>query len=466
MNRAFVMACVLASMMVGAGGALRVPVALANATGDGPPPAKMAESDDPLMVALLLIDEKYVAKPQLAQYRGMVGQGLLRIANAIGRSRMGMEDAPDEWTLQCAKRPVGRAFVKNAMASVEAVYQALHEAMALGKICAEGAPPPDLTYLAIKGMASTLDSQSYLIEPGKYEDIKTESQEAVTGELGLELEDHRGALVVSDVKLGMPADGAGIRLGDRLVRVDDAPVAGLSVARAEELLRGSVGSNVSLTVERDGAGAPLTLAMARQAHRFQSVKFQFLRGAVGYVRVVLFHGQTAQDLVTAFERLQALNMKALILDLRDNVGGLLNAAIGVAESFIPRDALIVVVNGRGERRDEHRSQAAVPPFTAPIVVLINQRTASSAEIVAAALRDWQRAILVGTKSHGKGSVQSIYPLPGHYALRLTTAYYVTPLGKKIDNEGIEPDVVVENKDEQLAKALELLFKNAPSLQGK
>ena len=439
--------------MVGAGGASA-----------GPPPATM---DDPLLEALLLIDEKYVVKPQVAQYRGMAGQGLLRIANTIGRSKVGLEDSPEAWTLQCAKRPVKKSFAKDAMTSVETVYAALQEAMALGKICAEGAAvPSDLVYQAVKGVASVLDSQSYLIEPSKYEDIKTESQEAVTGEVGLELEDRSGALVVSDVKLGMPADGAGIRLGDRLVRIDDAPAAGLSVARAEELLRGSIGTTVVLAVERDGSRAPLTLTMARQAHRFQSVKFKLMSGSVGYIRVVLFHGQTAQDLTAAFERLQALNMKVMILDLRDNAGGLLSSAIGVAEHFIKRDGLIVVVNGRGERRDEYRAQASAPPFTAPIIVLINQRTASSAEIVAAALRDWQRAVLVGTKSHGKGSVQSIYPLPGDYALRLTTAYYATPLGKKIDNEGIEPDVVVENKDEQLTKALELLFKNAPSLQGK
>jgi carboxyl-terminal processing protease len=138
----------------------------------------------------------------------------------------------------------------------------------------------------------------------------------------------------------------------------------------------------------------------------------------------------------------------------------------VAERFIKRDDLVVVVNGRGGRREEYRSQASAPPFTAPVVVLVNQRTASSAEIVAAALRDWERAILVGTKSHGKGSVQSIYPLPGGYALRITTAYYVTPLGKKIESEGIAPDVVVESKDEQLKTAIDLLFKHAPSLQQK
>ncbi len=464
MNKAFVMACVLAGMMVGAGGT-RAPVAHASATGDGPSSTTKAESEDPLLEALLLIDEKYVTKPQVPQYRGMAGQGLLRIANAVGRSRVGLEDTLEEWTLQCAKRPVKKSFRKDAIASVDAVYAALQEAMAIGRICAEGSPvPADLVYLAIKGVASVLDSQSYLIAPVKYEDIKAESQEAVTGEVGLELEDRGGLLAVSDVKLGMPADGAGIRLGDRLLRIDDEPAAGLSVARAEELLRGPIGSGVVLTVERAGAGAPLTLSVTRQAHRFQSVKFQLMSGSIGYVRVVLFHGQTTQDLATAVERLQALNMKAMILDLRDNTGGLLNAAIGVTERFIERGGLIVVINGRGDRRDELRSQANAPQFTKPLVVLINQRTASSAEILAAALRDWQRAILVGTRSHGKGSVQSIYPLPGNYALRLTTAYYVTPLGKKIDNEGIEPDVVVDNKDEQLAKALDLLFKNAPSLQ--
>ncbi len=431
------------------------------------PPATKAEPDDPLLEALLLIEEKYVVKPQAVHYRGMVGQGLLRIVNGVGRSKVGLDDAPEAWTLHCAKQPVRKDFAKGAMTTVKTVYAALQEAMTLGKLCAEGsAVPSDLVYQAIKGVASALDSQSYLIEPSRYEDIKSESKEGVTGEVGLELEEQRGALVVSRVKLGMPADQAGIRLGDRVVQIDGTPTAGLAVARAEELLRGPVGSTVALAVERSGAGDPLMFTLARQASRFQSVKFSLLRGAVGYVRVVLFHGQTVQDLKTAFERLRALNMKVMILDLRDNTGGLLNSAVGVAEYFIPKDAVVVVVNGRGDRREEHRSQAKDLPFTQPLVVLVNQRTASSAEILAAALQDWGRAIVVGTKSHGKGSVQAIYPLPGDYALRLTTAYYVSPLGKQIDNVGVAPDVVVESQDEQIKTALDLLFKNAPSLQGK
>ena len=457
---------VAVGIMVGVGGA-RVLVALANATGDGPPPATKVESDDPLLEALLLIDEKYVTKPQIAQYRGMVGQGFLRISNAIGRSKLGLEDVPEAWTLQCGKHPLRKSFAKDTMTSVEAVYTALHEAMALGRICAEGAPVPvDLVYQAIKGVASVLDSQSYLIEPVTYEQIQSESKEGVTGEVGLELEEKGGTLVVADVKLGMSADGAGIRMGDRMVRIDDRPAAGLSVARAEEVLRGPIGSNVVLAVERAGSSAPVTVTLARQASRFQSVKYRLLNGSVGYVRIVLFHGQTMEDLTTVFERLQAMKMQVMVLDLRDNAGGLLSSAIGVAEYFIKRGGLIVVVNGRDARRDEHFSQATVPPFTAPLVVLINQRTASSAEIVAGALRDWSRAILVGARSHGKGSVQAIYPLPGDYALRLTTAYYVTPSGKRIESEGIEPDFIVEDKDQQLRTALDLLFKNVPGLQEK
>jgi carboxyl-terminal processing protease len=420
-----------------------------------------------LLEALLLIDEKYVTKPQIAQYRGMIGQGFLRITNAIGRSMVRLTDAPEEWTLQCGKHPLRKSFAKDTITSVEAVYGALHEAMALGKICAEGASvPADLVYQAIKGVASVLDSQSYLIEPVTYEQIQGESKEGVMGEVGLELEDKGGALVVVDAKLGMPADGAGIRMGDRVVRIDDRPTAGLSVTRAEELLRGQIGSNVILAVERAGSSAPVTFTLTRQAGRFQSVKYQLMNGSVGYVRIALFHGQTTEDLKTVFERLQAMNMQVMILDLRDNAGGLLSSAIGVAEYFIKRGGLIVVVNGRDERRDEHFSQAAAPPFTAPLVVLINQRTASSAEIVAGALRDWSRAVLVGARSHGKGSVQAIYQLPGDYALRLTTAYYVTPSGKRIENEGIDPDFVVEGQNQQLQTALDLLFKNVPALQGK
>jgi len=462
MSRALALAAWTLVFVVGV-----VALALPNATGDGPPPAVKAEQDDPLLEALLLIDEKYVAKPQIAQYRGMVGQGLLRITNAIGRSQVRLEDAPEGWTLQCGKHPLRKSFAKDTMTSVEAVYGALHEAMALGRICAEGAPvPADLVYQAMKGVASVLDSQSYLIEPVTYEQIRSESKEGVTGEVGLELEDKGGVLVVVDAKLGMPADGAGIRIGDRVMRIDDRPAAGLSVTRAEELLRGPIGSNVVLAVERAGSSAPVMFTLARQAGRFQSVKYQLMNGFVGYVRIALFHGQTTEDLKTVFERLQALNMKVMILDLRDNAGGLLSSAIGVAEYFIKRGVLIVVVNGRDERRDEHFSQAAAPPFAAPLVVLINQRTASSAEIVAGALRDWSRAILVGARSHGKGSVQAIYPLPGNYALRLTTAYYVMPSGKRIENEGIEPDFVVEDRDQQLQTALDLLIKNVPALQGK
>ncbi|HEV8244100.1 MAG TPA: S41 family peptidase, partial [Nitrospirales bacterium] len=404
------MLVVAVGIMVGVGGAPRVSVALANATGDGPASTTMVP-DDPLLEALLLIDEKYVTKPQIAQYRGMVGQGFLRITNAIGRSTVRLEDAPEQWTLRCGRHPLRKSFAKDIMTSVEAVYTALHEAMSLGRICAEGAPvPADLVYQAIKGVASVLDSQSYLIEPVTYEQIQSESKEGVTGEVGLELEEKGGALVVADVKLGMSADDAGIRMGDRVVRIDDRPAAGLSVARAEEGLRGPIGSNVVLAVERAGSSAPVTVTLARQAGRFQSVKYRLMNGSVGYVRIVLFHGQTMEDLKMVFERLQAMKMQVMILDLRDNAGGLLSSAIGVAEYFIKRGGLIVVVNGRDERRDEHFSQATAPPFTAPLTVLINQRTASSAEIVAGALRDWSRAILVGVRSHGKGSVQAIYPL--------------------------------------------------------
>lgn len=429
--------------------------------------ATKAEQGDPLMEALLLIEDVYVTKPQAPEYRGMVGQGFLRIANAIGRSRLRLEDTPETWTLQCVKKPLQKTTGKETIKDIEAVYTALQEGLTLARMCAESERiPADLVYTTIKGVVSVLDSQSYLIEPTKYEDIKKETHEGVAGEVGLELEADAGRLIVADLKLGMPADNAGIRLGDRVVRINETAADGLTVAAAEALLRGPVGSTVVLAVERAGSDRPVTFTLTREVSRFQSVKFKLLKDHVAYVRITLFHSPTLQDLRTVLERLQAQNMKVMILDLRDNSGGLLASAIGVSEYFVPRDGLITVVRGRGDRREEHRSKSAVPPLNYPLVVLINHGTASSAEIVAAALQDWGRAALVGTKSHGKGSVQAIYPLPGGYALRLTTAYYLTPLGRKLQDEGIDPDVVVEAKDRQLDAAIALLAKHAPTAQGK
>ena len=425
-----------------------------------------AESSDPLIEALLLIEDNYVTKPQAPEYRGMVGQGLLRIANAVGRSKLRLVDSPETWTLQCVNRPLQKTFSKNTFTTVEAVYAALHEGLTHARVCMDNAQvPADLVYITIKGVVSTLDSQSYLIEPSRYDDIKAESNEGVVGEIGLELEARDGDLLVSDLKLGMPADSAGVKVGDRLVRIDERATGGLTTGEAEALLRGSIGSTVVLAVERSGSDRFLTFTLTREISRFQSVKFKLLSDSIAYVRIALFHGPTLPDLRTVLERLQARNTKAMVLDLRDNSGGLLNSAIGVSEYFIKRDGLITVVKGRGDRRDEHRSKATQPPLSYPLVVLINHGTASSAEIVAAALQDWGRAVLVGTKSHGKGSVQAIYPLPGDYAIRLTTAYYVTPLGRQLQSDGINPDLVVEAKDQQLNAAIDLLLKHVPTASG-
>lgn len=430
-------------------------------------PAATESSGDPLMDALLLIEDNYVVQPRAPEYRGMVGQGFLRLSGAVGRSRIRLEDESERWTLQCAPRPIRMTHAKDTITTVEAVYAALQEGVGFARICLEGGEiPPDLVFAVVKGVVSTLDSQSYLIEPTKYEDIKAESNEGVVGEIGLELETRDGAMLVADLKLGMPADNAGVKPGDRVMRIDDTPTPGLTAGAAEALLRGSIGSAVVLAVERPGMDGPMTFRLTREMSRFQSVRYRLLPGAIAYIHLVLFHGPMVQDLKTVLERVQAQDMKAVILDLRDNSGGLLSAAIGASEYFIKRDGLVTVVKGRGDRRDEHRSKAAQPPLNYPLVVLINHGTASSAEIMASALQDWGRAIVVGTASHGKGSVQAIYPLPGGYAIRLTTAYYVTPLGRQIQSQGIEPDMVVEAKEQQLDAAVDLLLKHAPPAQGK
>jgi len=308
---------------------------------------------------------------------------------------------------------------------------------------------------AIRGMLSGLDPHSaYLVD----EEFK-ELQEGTTGQfggLGIEVGMENGFVKVVSPIDDTPAQQAGIKAGDLIVRLDDKPVKGMTLAEAVKIMRGEPGSQIVLTVIREGAEAPLKFEITRDIIKVKSVKNRLLEKDYGYVRISSFQSGTGEGLVDAIDELKKENdapLKGIVLDLRNNPGGVLNAAVDVSDAFI-ESGLIVYTEGR-IKNSEMRFNATPDDIIngAPIVVLINGGSASASEIVAGALQDHKRAIIMGEKSFGKGSVQTILPTSNGGAVKLTTARYYTPSGRSIQAEGIEPDVTLARvKIEALEKA--------------
>ena len=254
-----------------------------------------------------------------------------------------------------------------------------------------------------------------------------------------------------------PAQRAGMKSGDLIIRLDDKPVKGMTLNDAVKLMRGKPGSAINLTVVREGVDKPLNIEIIRSIIKVNSVKNRILEDGFGYVRISQFQTKTPQDLNKAIEKLQDESedgLKGLVLDLRNNPGGVLSAAVGVSDSFL-EDGMIVYTDGR-EENSKLRYTASKGDVLdgAPVVVLVNGGSASASEIVAGAMQDHKRGIIMGTKTFGKGSVQTIQDLPSGGAVKLTTARYFTPSGRSIQAEGIEPDIITErvvlSKDESNA----------------
>ncbi|WAR46987.1 S41 family peptidase [Methylomonas rapida] len=308
---------------------------------------------------------------------------------------------------------------------------------------------------AIRGMLSGLDPHSAYLASEEYKEL----QEGTTGQfggLGIEVGMENGFVKVVSPIDDTPAHKAGIKAGDLIVRLDDKPVKGMSLAEAVKMMRGEPGSKIVLTVVREGAEAPLKFEITRDIIKVKSVKSRLLEKNYGYVRISSFQSGTGEGLLEAIAELKKENdspLKGIVLDLRNNPGGVLNAAVDVSDAFI-ESGLIVYTEGR-IKNSEMRFNATPDDVLngAPIVVLINGGSASASEIVAGALQDHKRAIIMGEKSFGKGSVQTILPTSNGAAVKLTTARYFTPSGRSIQAEGIEPDVTLARvKLEALEKA--------------
>ena len=301
----------------------------------------------------------------------------------------------------------------------------------------------ELIEAAINGMLTSLDPHSGYLDAKKYRDMQVQTKGEFGG-LGIEVTMEDGLVKVVSPIDDTPAHRAGIQAGDVITHINSEPVLGMSLAEAVERMRGPVDTSIALTLRRPGQDAPIDVSMARAVITISPVRWT-AETDVGYVRITTFNEQTEAKLREAIEALESElgdKMKGVVVDLRNNPGGLLEQAVQVADSFLDRGE---IVSTRGRRTDSiQRFNARQGDLLEgrPMVVLINGGSASASEIVAGALQDHDRAIVMGTPSFGKGSVQTIMPVPGHGAIRLTTARYFTPAGTSIQAKGITPDIEV------------------------
>ncbi len=324
---------------------------------------------------------------------------------------------------------------------------------------------------AISGMLSNLDPHSAYLDPESYKELQVNTQGEFGG-LGIEVGMEDGWVKVVSPIEDTPAYRAGIKSGDLIIKLDDTPVKGMTLSDAVKRMRGKPKTSIVLTIARKGEAKPIVVTITREKIKVQSVKSKLIEPGFGYLRITQFQDETVADTVKHLDKLFKQEkskdkdgkevtepLRGLVLDLRNDPGGLLHGAIGVSAAFLPPKALVVSTEGRSD--DAKRKYTASPedylrgtrddvlknlPAAArniPLVVLVNGGSASASEIVAGALQDHKRAVVLGTQTFGKGSVQTVLPLSGNAAIKLTTARYYTPSGRSIQAKGITPDVIVE-----------------------
>lgn len=299
---------------------------------------------------------------------------------------------------------------------------------------------------AISGMVSGLDPHSSYLDEKSFEELRV----GTTGEfggLGIVVGMEDGFVKVVSPIDDTPAQRAGVKAGDLIIRLDDKPVKGMGLDEAVKLMRGKPGTKITLTIVRKNEDKPLKVTITRDRIRVKSVKYKLLEPGYAYVRISQFQERTGKELRKAISKMKKESkgkLKGLVLDLRNNPGGLLDSAISVSDAFLNKG---VIVSIKGRTEDSKISQAATPGDImngAPIVVLVNEGSASASEIVSGALQDYNRAVIMGEKTFGKGSVQTVIPIGNNTALKLTTARYYTPSGRSIQAEGITPDIDLDD----------------------
>ena len=316
---------------------------------------------------------------------------------------------------------------------------------------------------AITGMLNGLDPHSAYLDADAFKELQVGTHGEFGG-LGIVVSMEDGLVKVVSPIEDTPADKAGIKSGDLIIKLDDTLVKGMTLEDAVKLMRGKPGSKLKLTITRKDVSKLLTFRLTRAVIKVQSVKSKLLESGYGFVRVTQFQEKTGEHLASALEKLYEQNqsdLKGLVLDLRNDPGGLLTGAVAVSAAFLPKDALVVYTEGRtdtakmsltaspqnylrGGTGSDYLQKTPDAVSTVPMVVLVNGGSASASEIVAGALQDHKRAVIMGTQTFGKGSVQTILPLGNNTAIKLTTARYYTPNGRSIQAKGIEPDILVDD----------------------
>jgi len=308
---------------------------------------------------------------------------------------------------------------------------------------------------AISGMLTSLDPHSAYLTPDLYKELQMDTQGRFGG-LGIEITVKNGVLTVVSPIEDTPAFKAGIKPGDMIFKIEDEFTKDMTLVEAVKRMRGPKGTKINISIKREGVPELITFTLIRDTIRVQSVRSRVLEEGYGYIRLAQFQERSDRDLQKALEKLAADKggLKGLVLDLRNNPGGLLTQAVRISDLFLD-SGLIVYTEGRIEtQKQKYYAQKDGSWTDFPIVVLVNNGSASASEIVAGALQDHKRAVVLGTKTFGKGSVQTILPLDDSSALRLTTARYFTPKGRSIQASGIVPDIILENTPPQDAKAEE------------
>lgn len=338
-------------------------------------------------------------------------------------------------------------------------------------------PIDDSTLLenAVRGMLTGLDPHSSYLDTEEFADLK-QTTTGKFGGLGIEVLPEDGLIRIISPIDDTPAQRAGIQAGDLIIRLNDTPVKGLSLKDAIDMMRGEKGTQITLTIIRQGESKPLVIPIARDIINVQSVKSKTLEEGYGYIRVSQFQSNSGDDLIRSVQTLKKANngqLKGLILDLRNNPGGILEASVQISDAFLDRDKLkydgvIVYTKGRiSGSQIKEKAHSGDLLNGAPLVVLVNEGSASASEIVGGALQDHQRAVIMGKPTFGKGSVQTVIPLKDKRGLKLTTALYYTPAGRSIQAIGIKPDIIVDNIKVPKATPDELnaLYVREADLQG-
>lgn len=300
----------------------------------------------------------------------------------------------------------------------------------------------ELLYDAVKGMLKSLDPHSAFMPPAAYKEMQIDTRGEFGG-LGIQIAIRDGVLMVIAPIEDTPAWQAGIKAGDKIIKIEGELTKDMTLQDAVSKMRGPKGTPVTISIAREGWTELKDFTIVRDIIRIKSVKHRVLEENIGYIKISQFQERTSSDLGKALKEFSKEGINALVLDLRNNPGGLLTSAVDVTSHFLPEGKLVVYIKGRAGDRNEYHANGKGGPFEKPMVVLVNPGSASASEIVAGALKDWNRAVILGEKTFGKGSVQSMIPLSDGSGLRLTTARYYTPSGVSIQNTGIVPDITVK-----------------------